>query len=178
MPKALAKLTDIEKDDTIIVLGIDPGYERVGIAFISHQKTGKPVLLFSTCLRTEKSKILSHRIAQIADELNILIEKFKPDMLAIEHLFFTSNQKTAIAVAQAKGVMIYIAHKHGCTIEEFSPVEIKVAVAGHGRATKQEILTMVPHLIIGDIKNKIDDEIDAIAIALTGLAYRAYRARA
>jgi len=99
-----------------------------------------------------------------------LIKEYKPTELATEKLFLTSNQKTVIPVAEARGVILYVAGKYNMTVCEYSPPQIKVAVTGYGRSDKQQIMAMVPRLITVTKTIKSDDEFDAIAIGLTHCA--------
>jgi len=148
------------------ILSIDPGFERVGIAILEKTQ-GKDLLLFSECFRTSPKLPFCERLNLIGSEINIVIKKWKPDCLAIETLLFNNNQKTAMAVAESRGVIVYIATHAGLTFYEYTPLQIKNAVTGYGRATKDQVDTMVRNLIKIEKKDVIDDEIDAIAVGLT-----------
>lgn len=152
------------------VLGIDPGYERLGVAILE-KKDGKNTLLFSDCLKTDKNKELSERIFELGTEVEKIIDRWSPSSLAIEKLFFTTNQKTAMGVAETKGALTYIAKAAGLSISEFTPLQIKIAITGYGKATKEQMLYMLSKLIKIEKKESIkhDDEFDAIAVALTSL---------
>lgn len=153
------------KDYTI--LAIDPGYERLGIAVIKKQGS-KETLLFSECFHTPKEKTHGERLAMLALEVEKVIAEFAPDDLAIETLFFNDNTKTAIKVAEARGVVIAVAAKAGLTVYEYGPLQIKIAVTGYGRSAKDAVITMVKRLIaIPEKKKIVDDEFDAIAVGLT-----------
>lgn len=152
------------------VLGIDPGYERLGIAIVEKDTQGKERLLYSDCFKTSAKDPHYVRLDQIGTELSAVITKYQPDALAIENLFFNSNQKTALLVSEARGVILYTAAHAGLTIEEFTPPQIKAAITGNGRSDKKGIIKMVPLLIKIDKKIQYDDEYDAIAAALTYLA--------
>ncbi len=156
------------------VLGIDPGYERLGVAIVEKDigHGAKEVLLYSDCIKTSSKLPFPARLAVLGDAVQQLIAKHKPDALAIEKLYFTNNQKTAMNVAQAIGAIIYIAKSGGVEVYEYTPLQIKVACAGNGRADKQQIMTMLPHLIKIDKEIKYDDEYDAIAVALTHVAHK------
>ena len=157
------------------ILGIDPGFDRLG-ACILDKEAQKEELVFSTCLTTSKKDSFEKRLLAIGEELETIIMLYKPDELAIETLFFTKNQKTIITVAEVRGICIYLAHKHGAKIFEYSPPQIKLAIAGHGKASKEDIEIMVPKILKKPLLlNTLDDEIDAIAIALTHSANRANR---
>jgi len=152
------------------ILSIDPGFERVGIAIIEKTFLKKDLLIYSNCFKTTTKISLNERIKNIGNEVEKIIKKYKPQALAIEKLYFTTNQKTVMGVAEARGVIIYAATKNNLPIYEYTPPQIKVAVTGYGKASKQMVMSMVPKLI--DIKSDInsDDEVDAIAIGLTCLA--------
>lgn len=158
----------------MIILGIDPGYDRVGIAVITLEK-GKPSYLFSTCLETNKKTSLSKRLVEVGTALKEVIETWKPNLLAIETLYMTNNQKTAIGVAEARGIICYESEKAGLSLVEMTPLQIKQAVTGYGKADKGALFDMTKRLIAiprkeGN-KKMLDDEMDAIAIALAGSAY-------
>lgn len=149
-----------------IILGIDPGYDRIGVAILEGSKN----LLYSDCITTNPKDDFCDRLVMLGNDVEKLIKEYKPQLLSIEKLFFTTNQKTAMQVAEARGAIMYLARQHGLEIMEFTPMEIKVAVTGYGKATKENVHDMVRKLIDIPIKKTLDDEIDAIAIALTGEA--------
>lgn len=157
---------------TVRILGIDPGFDRLGVCILD--KTGsKESLVFSTCITTSKKDSFPVRIANVGRELTKIIETHKPSELAIETLFFTTNQKTIITVAEVRGVCIYVSELHNVKLYEYSPAHIKLAIAGYGKATKEDISIMVSRILKIDSHNKVlDDEIDAIAVALTHSANR------
>jgi crossover junction endodeoxyribonuclease RuvC len=160
---------------SVRILGIDPGFDRLGICILDKDGS-KETLVHSLCVQTSKKDTFEKRLGAIGKELEALIEKFKPEELAIEKLFFAKNQTTAINVAEVRGVVLYLAHTYGLTINEYSPPEIKLAVAGHGKATKADIAHMVSKILAKQIKSSLlDDELDAIAIALTHSAHRKMR---
>lgn len=148
-----------------IILGIDPGFGRIGIAVI--EKDRKEKLLHSECFETDAKADHSKRLLEIYKRIDEIVEKWKPDILAIETLFFNKNISTGIKVAEARGVVISLAEHHQLLVCEYNPLEVKSAVAGYGKATKQQMTTMIPKLISIQKKIKYDDEFDAIAIALT-----------
>jgi len=152
------------------VLGIDPGFERVGIAVVEKEENSKETLLYSNCFKTDPKLPFSDRLLLIGKEVESVIKKNTPDALSIETLFFNTNQKTALKVSEARGVIVYEAKKYGLEIYEYTPLQIKNAVVGYGRASKNQVDAMVRQLISISDKVKQDDEIDAIAIALTCLA--------
>jgi len=155
------------------ILSIDPGYERLGIAII--EKTdSKEILLYSNCFKTSSKSKHHTRLKEIGEEIENVIKKFSPESLAIETLFFNTNQKTALMVSEARGVVVFVAHHLGLSVSEFTPLQVKVAVTGHGRSDKKAIARMIPLLISYDKKIRSDDEIDAIAIGLTFFAHKKY----
>lgn len=154
------------------IISIDPGYERLGIAILEREKNGKEKLIFSSCIRTSAKSPFPERLKIIGDSVLDCIQKYKPDAMAIESLYFAGNQKTAIAVAGARGVILYCAAKENIPVREFTPLQVKIAVTGYGRASKEDVAKMVPKLISLSEKIRIDDEIDAIAIGLTALAHQ------
>ena len=148
------------------ILGIDPGFERIGIAVLEKEK-GKETLIYSNCFKTPSSLPFNKRLALIGKEIKRVVEKYKPDMLAIETLLFNSNQKTAMKVAEARGVVIYEGTIKNLKLYEYTPLQIKNAVTGYGRASKDQVNIMVRQLIEVKKEVKYDDEIDAIAICIT-----------
>ena len=159
------------------ILGIDPGFERLGIAVLEKNNQpfgkaqGKEKVIFSECFKTSAKLEFSERLRMIGEEVEKIIKEYEPDVLAIETLFLNTNQKTVMQVAEARGVVIYEASRAGLRIFEASPPQIKTATTGYGRADKEQINKMVKMLVDIDSSKKLDDEMDAIAIALTGFAY-------
>lgn len=151
------------------IIAIDPGYERMGVAIV--EKTGtKENLIFSECFKTSAKIPHEERLKLIGQEIEKLIEKYEPEAMAIETLFFTNNQKTAMHVSEARGVMLYVASVAGLSVAEFSPMAIKVAVTGYGASDKSQVTAMVQKLIHIKAEIKYDDEYDAIAVGLTYFA--------
>ncbi len=151
------------------IIAIDPGYERMGVAII--EKRGvKETLAYSECFKTSAKIPHDERLKLIGKEIETIIKKYKPEAMAIETLFFTNNQKTAMHVSEARGVMLYIASSQGLSVREFSPMAIKVAVTGYGKSEKDQVTAMVKKLIKIDKAIKYDDEYDAIAVGLTYFA--------
>jgi crossover junction endodeoxyribonuclease RuvC len=154
------------------ILGIDPGFDRMGICILEKEGS-KETLLYSGCVTTSKKDSFEKRLGAIGAELSIVLSKYTPQELAIEKLFFAKNQTTAINVAEVRGVVLFLSHTHGLSIHEYSPPQIKLAVAGYGKATKADIAAMVPKILGQVLSAKLlDDELDAIAIALTHSAHR------
>lgn len=144
------------------IIGIDPGYDRVGIAIIENKN-----LIYSECFSTSPKDSFHKRLKTIGQKTKTIIEEFSPDIMAIESLFITKNQKTAMKVAEARGVISYEACLKNISIYEYSPPQIKVAITGHGGSDKAQIIKMIPLLLKIKAKKALDDEYDAIAIALT-----------
>ena len=149
------------------ILGIDPGYDRLGIAIIEKPIKGKETVIYSSCLQTSPKDDIYTRFGKIGDEMYRIIKKFKPDALAIETLFITKNQKTAMRVSEARGIIIYEAIKRKVPIFEYSPMQIKSSITGDGTADKTRMLKMISFLVVLPKKKALDDEYDAIAVALT-----------
>ena len=127
-------------------------------------------MVFSECFKTSAKIPFHERLTQIGTEVERIIQEYTPVALAIEKLYFTSNQKTVMGVSEARGVIIYSASHNGLDIFEYTPPQIKVAVTGYGKADKQMVMNMVPKLIQIEKQIRSDDELDAIAIGLTCLA--------
>ncbi len=156
----------------MIFLGIDPGYDRLGIALVEKSpENNKEVVIYSECFETDKKLEITERLHKVGRRVSEIFEKYKPEALGLETLFFNNNQKTAMAVSGVRGIIIYLAQEAGCRVYEYHPQEIKVAVTGYGRSDKTAVTTMVKQLVENCPKTAKDDEYDAIAIALTGLAH-------
>ena len=155
------------RKDTTVVLGVDPGFDRIGVAILSEEKA-----LFSDCIETNRKLSHEKRLLEIGEGVRKIIKKWKPDYLAIESLFFNQNITNALKVSEARGVIIYEAMQAGLKIFEYSPQAIKIAVTGYGKADKRQITTMVKKLVNLEEKlsKRLDDEIDAIALCITHLA--------
>lgn len=156
--------------DIMKIISIDPGYERVGIAIIEKEDGQKEKLVYSDCFKTSAKLPLTERLFLIGQEVDEIIKKYKPEALAIETLFFTSNQKTVMGVSEARGVIMYQALLNQIPVFEYTPLQIKIAVTGYGRGDKKQVTEMVTRLIKIEKEIKHDDEYDAIAVGLTHLA--------
>ena len=144
------------------ILAIDPGYDRCGVAIVT---TGRPSqLLASLCIETHKKDTHAQRLHQVYAQITEIIENYAPTHVALETLFFSVNKKTAIKVAEARGVVVLIAGQHSLPLIELSPQEVKLMMAGVGNADKKQVQKMVALTLKIDISQKIDDEIDAIAL--------------
>lgn len=154
------------------ILGIDPGYGRMGIAVLEKSLKGKEKLLYSNCIETSSKDDIYCRFKTIGQEIKKVIEKFKPQEMALESLFIAKNQKTAMRVAEARGIILYEALKKSLEIYEYTPLEIKSSLTGDGTSDKTRIIKMILLLIELPTKISLDDEYDAIAVALTHSARR------
>jgi crossover junction endodeoxyribonuclease RuvC len=152
------------------VISVDPGYDRIGVAVLEYI-AGKEKLIYSCCIQTNKSHTLLDRLQDMGQQFTSLLEIYAPDTLGIETLFFNTNQKTAIGVAQARGIIIYLAQAADCQVYEFGPQEIKVAVTGYGKSDKHAVIDMILRLMPDAPKKALDDEYDAIAVGITCLAH-------
>ncbi len=148
------------------IIGIDPGIGRLGWGILEENK-GKHTALQYGCIETPQKLTDEQRIKQIYDELSVIVEKWKPEVLAVEELFFSKNVTTAFAVGQARGVVLLIAAQHGMPVVSYNPGEVKVAVTGYGKAEKKQIGQMVKLILKLETLPKLDDTTDALAIALT-----------
>ena len=151
----------------MLILGIDPGYDRLGIAILEKPAKGKETVVFSACLQTSSKDSIYERLKAVGSAVAETIEKHRPDVLAMESLFLSANQKTAMRVAEARGIVIYEATKAGLPIFEYSPMQIKTAVTGDGSSDKGRMIKMVGLLVDLPKKKSLDDEYDAVAVALT-----------
>jgi crossover junction endodeoxyribonuclease RuvC len=152
------------------VISVDPGYDRLGVAVLEYVD-GKEILIHSSCIQTNRSQTLLDRLKDMGQQFTSLLQTYSPDTLGIETVFFNTNQKTAIGVAQARGIIIYLAQTADCQVYEFGPQEVKVAVTGYGKSDKQAVIDMVIRLTPTAPKEALDDEYDAIAVGLTCLAH-------
>lgn len=152
------------------ILGIDPGYDRIGIAILEDKS-----LIYSECFSTNPKDDFHKRLKDVGEKINKIIKEYEPKAMAIESLFITKNQKTAMKVAEARGVISYEASLKEIPIYEYSPPQIKLAVTGHGGSDKNQIIKMIPLLVKLPQKikknNVLDDEYDAIAVAITCQAH-------
>ena len=162
----------------MIILGIDPGLAIVGWGVIeAHRGQFRPIACGD--IRTPAHTSVESRLDIIYRELGRIMEKYRPDEVAVEELFFTNNITTGISVAEARGIILLTAYQHGLTIHEYTPMQVKQAVVGYGKAEKRQVIAMVTSLLrLGD-PPKPDDTADALAVALchgnaSGSAMAAY----
>lgn len=147
------------------IIGIDPGYAIVGYGVIDYIGNKFKIVEYGA-ITTESNQNMNERFKAIHDDLNTIIERTNPEFLAIEELFFNSNQKTAINVAQARGVLLLSALNHGISIHEYTPLQVKQAVVGYGRAEKKQVQLLVKSILGLEKVPKPDDTADALAIAV------------
>lgn len=147
------------------ILGIDPGMAIVGYGMIETESNNIN-LLSSGSIQTNKSLNDSKRLLEIFNDLSELVEKLQPDCAAVENLFFFKNQKTVIPVAEARGVILTVLEKYNIPTYSYTPMEVKQVLTGYGRAEKKEVQQMVGIALQTDKLPKLDDTVDAIAIAI------------
>lgn len=148
-----------------IILGIDPGFGRIGYGVIEQVKGDWRALDFG-CIETSPKDSFVDRLAQLHREVVGLIKKYKPNRMAVEELFFFKNVTTAIQVGQARGAILLAGVNNGLPIDEFTPLQIKQAMTGYGRADKNQMQILVAMLLGIKGKIKSDDAADALAVAL------------
>lgn len=152
----------------LTILGIDPGIASVGYGVISVNGRNKFSLIKAGCLTTSTKDSFPKRLKKIYEDTKKIIREFKPKIIAIEELFFYKNVKTAINVSQARGVVLLAAVQNNLIIREFTPLEIKQAVSGYGRAEKKQVKRMVELILNEKVKITNDNTADALAAAICG----------
>ena len=164
----------------MIILGIDPGVALTGYGIIKtkvgknlpQNKHEKPRVIDFGCIITQNSWPMGKRLKTIHNEINKLIKTHEPDLISVESLYFFKNLKTAIPVSQVKGVILLTAAKHNIPVREFTPLQVKMAVVGYGRAEKKQVQGMIKQLLdlkVFNLKEKSrnkDDASDALGIAM------------
>lgn len=150
----------------MVILGIDPGYAIVGYGVIEKNERGQVRVLDYGAINTPKEEDFPVRLAMIQDGMNALIERFKPDAVAIEELFFNQNITTGIAVAEARGVILCTAIQSVPRVFEFTPIQIKQSITGFGKADKKQVQFMTKTILGLKSVPKPDDAADALAVAL------------
>jgi len=153
------------------IIGVDPGYGRLGVAVIEKNSDNFDVI-FSSCVETNKDQGFDQRLYFVCKKLEYIVETEKPDVLVVENLFVNKNQKTISGVYQTRGAIIYIAKKAGIPVVEISPQQVKISVTGYGKSEKSAVERMVRTILkLSKTKKYLDDEIDALAIAYSGFFY-------
>ena len=153
------------------ILGLDPGTATTGWGIIEEVKK-EPVLVDFGCIETCKTKCNVDRLCEIESDLQKIIKKYQPDEVAIEDLFFFKNLKTAIKVAQARGVLLVTSGKAKLIVAEYTPLQVKQALTGYGRADKNQVQVMVQNIFKLKEIPKPDDAADALAVAICHLQSR------
>ena len=148
------------------ILGIDPGMAIVGYCIVEFD--GKNLVLqHSGSIQTPKNKKESARLLEIFNDMSSIVEKYQPDICAIEKLFFFRNQTTVMPVAHARGVILTVLEQHNIPFYEYTPMEVKQILTGYGRANKKEVEQMVKIALGCEYLPKLDDTVDSIAIAIS-----------
>ena len=149
------------------ILGIDPGFGRIGYGIVEQKKGNEWQAVTYGCITTNPKETFIERLKDLHEELVDLIKEYKPTRMAVEEIFYFKNAKTVIEVAQARGVIVLTAVEHNLPVDEFTPLEVKQAMTGYGRADKGQ-MQKIMGLVLG-LKEKIksDDAADALAVALT-----------
>jgi len=147
------------------VLGIDPGTAITGFSVLEKKGQGYEVITYGQ-ITTDKKKSKNQRLLEIFQNISYLIEKYQPDEMAIEKLFFNKNITTAMSVSEARGVLIVSAMKNGLKVAEYTPLQVKQSVTGYGRASKKDVQHWIVNILNLEETPKPDDVADAIAIAI------------
>ena len=149
----------------MIILGIDPGVATIGFGLVRAERNRNQLLRYGV-ITTPPGIPLSNRLLQISNDMEELIHAFHPDEMAVEELFFTKNITTGIAVAHGRGVILLAAEKLGVPVFEYTPMQVKQAVVGYGKAEKRQVMLMTQHLLHMKEIPKPDDAADALALAI------------
>ena len=153
-----------------MTLGLDPGTNLVGFAFVKGSKKNPEICDYGvlTTEVQERSK-MPERLLEIGQDLETLLKKYKPEKALVEDIFFFKNQKTIISVSQSRGVLLYLLAKQGVQINSITPLQLKQSICGYGRATKKQVQTMVQKVYNLKELPKPDDAADSLAMAWIGL---------
>ena len=149
----------------MVIFGIDPGYAIVGCGIVRYERNNFSLMGYGA-ITTDKDMPFNKRLEKIYDDVTELLQKFKPDAVSIERLYFNTNQKTAIDVAQARGVIVLAVEKAGIPLYEYTPLQVKQSIVGYGRAEKQQVQEMTKMFLHLDKIPKPDDAADALALAI------------
>ncbi len=149
----------------IRILGIDPGYAIVGFGVLDYDGVKFTPVEYGAVL-TEAGQPFPERLRAIHEDIEFIFDKFRPHSMAIERLYFTSNQKTAIDVAQARGVTVLSAARRNVPVFEYTPLQVKMSVVGYGKAEKRQVMEMTQRILNLAQIPKPDDAADALAIAI------------
>lgn len=154
----------------MLILGIDPGYAIIGWGVIRYER-GRYIPVDFGAITTDAGTPFNRRLELIYEQLNTLLDTHHPDAVAVEKLYFQNNQKTAIDVAQARGVTMLALQQHGVPVFEYTPLQVKSAVTGFGQAQKPQVMEMTKRLLRLKAVPKPDDTADALAIAICHAQY-------
>lgn len=154
----------------MLILGIDPGYAIIGWGLIRYER-GRYIPVDFGAITTSAGTPFNRRLEMIYDDLSALLARYTPDAVAVEKLYFQNNQKTAIDVAQARGVTMLALQKQGVPVFEYTPLQVKSAVTGFGQAQKPQVMEMTKRLLRLKAVPKPDDTADALAIAICHAQY-------
>lgn len=147
------------------IIGIDPGYAIVGVGVVEYKNSRFTTLDYGA-ITTKANTDFAFRLKVIYDDFNQIVNQYKPDAIAIERLFFTTNQKTAIDVAQARGIILLVSAQNNIPCYEYTPLQVKQSVVGYGKAIKSQVIEMTTKLLNLKQRPKPDDVADALAIAI------------
>lgn len=157
------------QDKVTRIIGIDPGYDRLGVAVLEGNRTLQKII-FTDCLTSNKKASFPERLADLGIQLSKILQEHQPTAGGLETLFMNKNVKTALGVAEARGMVLYVLQTHGVKIFEYSPQAVKLAVTGYGKSSKGQVEDMVKRLLPAMKKNMLDDEYDATAVGICTLA--------
>jgi len=158
-------------------MGIDPGTATTGFCILEEKSGNKVAAVEYGCIRTSKNESAHKRLSQIHEGLRSLLLKHKPNEVAVEKLFFNKNVKTAMSVSQARGVILLAASQAGLDVAEYTPLEVKMALTGYGRADKNQVQQMVKILLNLKTIPKPDDAADALAVALCHISTNKFNSK-
>ena len=148
------------------ILGIDPGLAIVGWAIVDFDKDLNPSPVDYGAIITDKGLNVSTRLKEIYEDMNEIVDKFKPEACGVETLLFYNNAKTAISVGEARGIVLLVLEDHGLPIYDFTPLQVKDAVTGYGKADKKQVQENIKRFCNLDSIPKPDDAADALAVAI------------
>ncbi len=151
--------------DGVVIFGIDPGYAIVGCGVVRYERNEFSLIGYGA-VTTDKDMPFNKRLKKIYDDLSELLLRFKPDAVSMEKLYFNTNQKTAINVAQARGVAVLAVENAGIPLFEYTPLQVKQSIVGYGRAEKIQVQNMTKMFLKLDAIPKPDDAADALALAI------------
>ncbi|MBO6231995.1 MAG: crossover junction endodeoxyribonuclease RuvC [Ruminiclostridium sp.] len=147
------------------IIGIDPGYAIVGFGVVDYERRVFDVVDYGA-VTTDADTDFNTRLLEIYDDICVIFDRYRPEAMAIERLYFTSNQKTAIAVAEARGIVLLAARQRGIEIYEYTPLQVKSSVTGYGKAVKKQVQELTKNILKLPEIPKPDDTADALAIAV------------